>query len=385
MVNGFVAGYPYISFMAASDTAYVRALRGQLSAAASGLRELISQAVRRDELHAPGSGLPYLALADICRERFEFAGTLPALAEAGARISPSNTTSYLCLMLVEARVARAQGDLAGALVSARRARFVAQQRRLSWAGALLDAFEGQVLIARGEAATAAALIERARALGEPAEFRFFPTGVLYAAEHCLAAPWQLRLALARPEELPALAAELERAYADPGPVAFWLRVKLRVLRALALAGSDAGEAQRVLHQAVALAAPEGMVCVFVEEGAALTPLLAPLAAGDDERSTYVRRLLAALGAHEERSLAPPPPAEAPQQPLPELTALPEPLSTRELDVLRLMADGQSNNEIAASLVIAVSTVKSHVNNIFSKLGVASRTQALARARRLGLL
>jgi len=65
--------------------------------------------------------------------------------------------------------------------------------------------------------------------------------------------------------------------------------------------------------------------------------------------------------------------------------LSEPLSQREIEVLRLMAEGRSNHEIAAKLIIAVSTVKSHINNIFSKLGVASRTQAVARGRRLGLI
>jgi LuxR family maltose regulon positive regulatory protein len=66
-------------------------------------------------------------------------------------------------------------------------------------------------------------------------------------------------------------------------------------------------------------------------------------------------------------------------------ALPEPLSSRELEVLRLVAEGQTNTEIADGLVIAVSTVKSHVNSIFGKLGVATRTQAIARARRLDLI
>ncbi|HRC78012.1 MAG TPA: LuxR C-terminal-related transcriptional regulator, partial [Kouleothrix sp.] len=65
--------------------------------------------------------------------------------------------------------------------------------------------------------------------------------------------------------------------------------------------------------------------------------------------------------------------------------LAEPLSQRELEILRLIDAGRSNREIAGQLVIEVSTVKRHVNNLFAKLAVGSRTQALARARTLGLL
>ena len=63
----------------------------------------------------------------------------------------------------------------------------------------------------------------------------------------------------------------------------------------------------------------------------------------------------------------------------------DPLSVRELEVLHLIAIGDSNYEIAEQLVVAVSTVKRHVSNIFSKLGVTSRTQAVARAREFGIL
>ena len=66
-------------------------------------------------------------------------------------------------------------------------------------------------------------------------------------------------------------------------------------------------------------------------------------------------------------------------------SLVEPLSEREREVLRLVAAGLSNQEIAARLIVGVSTVKKHINNIFGKLAVRSRTQALARARELNLL
>jgi len=67
------------------------------------------------------------------------------------------------------------------------------------------------------------------------------------------------------------------------------------------------------------------------------------------------------------------------------TGLPESLSERELEVLRLVASGLSNREIAERLVVTVGTVKKHLNNIFGKLGVGSRTEAIARARELSLI
>ena len=92
----------------------------------------------------------------------------------------------------------------------------------------------------------------------------------------------------------------------------------------------------------------------------------------DISPNYVARLLAAFG--EEAELA-----------SPAMEALVEPLTEREVEVLRLVVAGLSNAEIAEELVIAVSTVKSHVNHIYGKLGVESRTQAVAQARTLGLL
>jgi LuxR family maltose regulon positive regulatory protein len=87
---------------------------------------------------------------------------------------------------------------------------------------------------------------------------------------------------------------------------------------------------------------------------------------------YVTRLLAAFGQEAD----PPSPA---------MGSLTEPLTKREREVLRLVVAGLPNSEIAGELVIAVSTVKSHINRIYGKLGVESRTRAVARARELSLL
>jgi LuxR family maltose regulon positive regulatory protein len=129
-----------------------------------------------------------------------------------------------------------------------------------------------------------------------------------------------------------------------------------------------------LSRALALAEPAGSMQVFVDAGPALVPLLArSLSRGT--HPAFVRQLLARIHPqHGDASTT-----VEPNQ------LLIEPLSQRERAVLSLLAQGCSNQAIADELVIAVSTVKKHVNNIFGKLGVANRTQAINRARELDLL
>jgi LuxR family maltose regulon positive regulatory protein len=127
-----------------------------------------------------------------------------------------------------------------------------------------------------------------------------------------------------------------------------------------------------LSQALALAEPEGYVRLFLEPGPAIAPLLR-LAAGRGPARAYVACLLEALAVEGEG--APPAPAQS----------LPEALSARELEVLRLLAEGLSNRQIAARLHLSANTVRIHASRIYAKLGTGSRAQAAARARALGLL
>jgi LuxR family maltose regulon positive regulatory protein len=130
-------------------------------------------------------------------------------------------------------------------------------------------------------------------------------------------------------------------------------------------------ALQVLLKALILAEPEGYIRVFLDEGAPMVELLRQ-AGSRSIAPQYVSKLLSEF----DRT---PGTAPTPQQPLI------EPLSERELQVLRLVAAGKSNPEIAAELVLAVGTVKAHTSNIYGKLGVRSRTQAVARARELKLI
>jgi LuxR family maltose regulon positive regulatory protein len=123
-----------------------------------------------------------------------------------------------------------------------------------------------------------------------------------------------------------------------------------------------------------LAEPEGYVRVFVDEG---EPVATLLIAGRQHFSavspTYVQELLDVLGHGSVQARRGEP------QPLV------EPLTAREIDVLRLLALGLPNREIADRLVISLGTVKRHTGNIYGKLGVDNRTQAILRAQELGLL
>jgi LuxR family maltose regulon positive regulatory protein len=140
-----------------------------------------------------------------------------------------------------------------------------------------------------------------------------------------------------------------------------------------------------LASALELAEPEGYIRTFVDEGPAMAALLRKRRATQSRETDYVDRLLEAF----EHGEAPIEPASSHDhhrsvsQPMPQ--PLIEPLSEREREVLELMATGASNQEIAETLIIAVNTVKRHARNIFDKLGVENRTQAVARARALGLL
>jgi len=134
-----------------------------------------------------------------------------------------------------------------------------------------------------------------------------------------------------------------------------------------------------LERALTLAEPEGFIRLFVDEGAPMARLLTD-AAAQGMMPDYTRSLLVAFDDRVPASEGNPshPPAGLAQPPF-------EPLSHRELEVLHLIAQGLSNNEIGERLYLALSTVKGHNRMIFDKLDVQRRTEAVARARELGLL
>jgi len=171
-------------------------------------------------------------------------------------------------------------------------------------------------------------------------------------------------------------------------------IEILVLQALAhQTQGDIPATLMPLQQALSLAEPEGYVRIFVDEGPPMAVLLAklhersrkrPRAASTNVPLAYIERLLALLRGERVQEGPSPAATSSPSAPTPAQPLL-DPLTERELEVLRLIAAGLSNREIAARLVLALSTVKSYVNTIYSKLQVESRTQVVARARALHLL
>lgn len=158
------------------------------------------------------------------------------------------------------------------------------------------------------------------------------------------------------------------------------RLRTMVLEAIALHAHGAmDKAVQLLGEALALAEPGGFMRLFVDEGQPMARLLT-VAAARGTRPDYTARLLAAWAADSARpAVGAVRPASSAAQPLI------EPLSERELEVLRLIAQGLSNPEIGARLFLALDTVKGHNRHIFDKLQVQRRTEAVGRARELGLL
>ncbi len=289
--------------------------------------ELVRRGLRLAEQWGNEAALAglHMTLIDILRAQGRYDTALQALAKARA-IQSAHTLSPLAvlkLLVTRIRFSLAQENLPAALQQLKESESLQPWRGLEHTGYLLNVEEARVRLAQG-----------------------------------------------RPEAALQALASLEETYRS------WNFVPIAALKALAL--QTAGEREEglaLLTEILPLAEREGYVRTFLDQGATMQALLE----GARDRGIGSKYVTALLREFDASPSAPPSPPEVDQ------SALIEALSERQMEVLRQLALGLTNKEIAAALYIAESTVKSHVNAILRKLDADNRTAAVVRAQVLGIL
>jgi LuxR family maltose regulon positive regulatory protein len=272
--------------------------------------------------------------------------------------------SYLCLV----RVLFSRRDLAGAEDAIQKMEKVGRESDVPpWITNQLAAWQARIWLVQAKFETASQWVQE-RGLSIIGELPF-----LRESEHIVLA--RILMAQGRLDETTRLLERLLEAAEAGGRTS--RVIEILMLQSLTFqAGGDTARAMTTLEQALTIAEPGGYVRIFVDEGPPMARLLFE-APARGIAPDYVRQLLAAF-----------PVAEPEQADLSKTQSarseLVEPLSERELEVLQLIAEGLTNQEVAAKLFLSLNTVKVHTRNIYGKLDAHSRTQAVARARALGI-
>ena len=355
--------------------------QGQLRKGIATLQEALQLAERgteRRRIRLPAAGLGHLRLSDALLHQNDLEGALGHVREGIELCKQWGMANplwegYLGL----AWVLQATGDEAGALDAMREAQRVATSMSLAIARATA-ADQASLYLAQGNLEAAARWAEES-GLAIQDEIRFWDLGIYRTYGYLLLAlgrhdPGRLELA----EKLAARSLGIAEEAGALG-IALWFYI----LQALIYqAQHRIEEAMIPLERALTLAETEGYVRLFIQEGAPMRKLLQQ-ATTRGIAPAYAAELLAALHDVEPGTMA-----ETGTQPQPFTSIsqpLIEPLTERELQVLRMLNTTLSGPEIAEELVISPSTYRSHTKNIYSKLGVHSRAEAIARAQDLNLM
>ena len=320
-------------------------------------------------------------------EALDLANQGVALTERGIDLAMRGW-SYLCT----SRILFSAGDLDGAERIFQRVESTARDTNLpAWITTQVAAWQARVWLAEGRLDAASEWAAQRRLnTGEESEL-LHELDFASLLEYVVLA--RILIAQAKPDQANRLLPPLLEAAEAGGRTS--KSIEILMLQALASqAMGKTAQAMEFLERALSLAEPRGFVGVFVDEGPPMARLL-QAAANRGILPDYTAKLLAAFP----EAAAPPqtiqtevPPSSLGRRPsvvrrMPASASptLVEELSSRELEVLQLIAEGLTNREIATRLFVSLNTVKAHTRNLYGKLGVHSRTRAVARAQELGLL
>lgn len=393
---GQAGGMPVIAIFALRQLAELHSRAGQLHRAAHTYEDAIARgaalypqragAARRP---VPVAGLAYVGLG-MLRYEWNELDAAETLLRDGLRLGRQGENVEILLMgpIGLARVQLARGRLAEAVATLAAAVAYARATGVPRLANWLGAEQARLDLSLGELASAAAWDQ---------ERRLDPDGALsYLEEIDFLALARLRIAQGRAPEALRLLSRLRGLADRQGRGASLVEIYALVALASRAAGDHAGAAT-ALARAVGLAAPEGYLRSFVDLGEPMRAMLegqlaerigagGQTSAGQSEAElAYLARLLAAFPAAQDAGRPVRTRVARPSSLGLHPSAVIDPLTPREREVLGWIDEGLRNEEIAAKLVVGVATVKKHINNLYAKLGVASRTQALKRSRELGLI
>ncbi len=353
--------------------ARIQRARGRLDASIQTCQQALEFVATAGQPDPPTAGPALVGLAEVAYQRNDLHAALGYVTEGiGLCRQFVYTPTLVAGLTTLAWIREASGDPVGALNAMREA----EDYAVGPAGLLnpVPAQRARLQLAQGDLMGPS---DWTRSCGlDPDDDPHYPLepGHLVLARLLLAQGLFDR-AIALLDRLHAAAAAQERA----GSL-----IEVQALRALALrAAGDESGALTALAGALGLACPQGYVRVFADEGPPMADLLSRLIAiqRDNEAAASVpldclARLQRALAAHSGSDHG-----RSPQ----ELPGLVDHLTKRELEVLAMLAAGMSNQAVATQLVVSLDTVKKHVSHVLTKLGAVNRTEAVARARELGLI
>ena len=353
-----------VQAFALSDLAEVQVMQGQLRRATATFRQVVALAADQNVWPFPPVCGAYIGLGDILFEQNELEAARQHL-ERGITLSQQGQLSGYTRRgyMILARIKQGQGQSEEAFGLVQQASEIAEQAKSGWMLAQVELTRLQLWLMAGEVKSAVAWAKRYEETRP--ETGFTPAYQYHQEERLL---HRIRLAQGA-TDLAAIEQLYQRAEASG-----WHYETIAGLILHAIACEQANQPKRgltSLQTALTLAQPEGYVRLFINEGAVMARLLR-LALAQGAPADYVGKLQAAfMPTVNGLSTAAQP--------------LIDPLTRRELEVLGLMAQGLSNREIAEQLIVAMGTVAKYTNNIFTKLSVKNRTQAIAQAKSLNLL